>query len=46
MFSYIIFTFELNAIHLYSMVKKEFQSQLFRRKIEVSEPDYWSMVYG
>mgnify|MGYP003476709152 FL=1 len=46
MLSYIIFTFELNAIHLYSMVKKEFQSQLFRRKIEVSEPDYWSIVYG
>ena len=28
------------------MEKKAFQSQLYRRKIEVSEPDYWSMVYG
>ena len=28
------------------MKKKVFQSQLFRRKIEVSEQDYWSIVYG
>ena len=28
------------------MVKKAFHSQLFRRKIEVSEPDYWAIVYA
>ena len=34
------------GIHLYSMNKKVFHSQLFRRKIEVFEQDYWSIVYG
>ena len=28
------------------MEKKAFHSQLFRRKIEVSELGYWSIVYG
>jgi hypothetical protein len=28
------------------MEKKAFHSQLFRRKIEVSEPEYWSIVYS
>ena len=28
------------------MEKKSFQSQLFRRKIEVSEQDYWPIVYS
>ncbi len=28
------------------MEKKSFHSQLFRRKIEVSEPDYWAIVHG
>ena len=28
------------------MKQKEFHSQLFRRKIAVSEPDYWSIVYA
>jgi hypothetical protein len=28
------------------MNKKPFHSQLFRRKIEVSEPDYWAIVHG
>ena len=28
------------------MEKKAFHSQLFRRKIEVSEPDYWMYLYA
>ena len=28
------------------MEKKSFQSQLFRRKIEVCEKDYWSIVFA
>ena len=28
------------------MNKKPFHSQLFRRKIEVCEPDYWAIVHG
>lgn len=28
------------------MVKKSFDSQLFRRKINIYEPDYWSIVHA
>jgi len=28
------------------MEKKEFQSQLFRRKINIYEPDYWPLVHA
>jgi len=28
------------------MERKAFQSQLFRRKIEVNVPDYWSIVWA
>ena len=28
------------------MKKKVFHSQLFRRKIEISEQNYWSIVFG
>lgn len=31
---------------MYSMEKKEFQSQLFRRKINVYEQDYWPLVHA
>ena len=41
-----ISTFNFITIHLYSMEKKAFHSQLFRRIIEVSDPDYWAIVHG
>jgi len=40
------FKFYKNTLHLYGMEKKAFRSQLFRRQIEVYEPDYWPIVHA